>query len=223
MEKQINKQNQGVPEPTLRRLTTYLVFLKNIKESGKELVSAPFIAEELKFDATQVTKDLAYTGIVGKTRVGYEINSLIKVVEEFLGYNRTDLAFLVGTGNLGSALLKYNGFNETGLKIVAAFDTDPDKVKTTIGDVEIFHLDKFRNLAERLHVRIGIITTPATVAQSVADLMVGWGIKAIWNFSPLPIRVPENIIVENTSIYSNLAVMINKLHQMEKKNLEPID
>ena len=195
MEKITNKQTQGVPEPTLRRMTTYLVFLRSIKEKGREYVSAPHIAEELKLDATQVTKDLAYTGVAGKTRIGYDVVLLIELIEEFLGYKRTDLAFLVGAGNLGSAILKYDGFNITGLKIVAAFDTDPEKIGNKIGKVDVFHLDKFRNLAERLHVQIGIITTPAYIAQSVADLMVGWGIKAIWNFSPVSIRVPEGIIV----------------------------
>jgi len=209
---------QGVPEPTVRRLPNYLTLLKNIQNTGTENISAPQIARELSFDPTQVTKDLSYTGIIGKTRIGYNINDLIFALEEFLGHNRTNLAFLVGAGNLGSALLKYEGFSNTGLKIVAAFDNDIQKVGKKIGNIDIFHLDKFKNLAERLHCQIGIITTPSVVSQSIAEMMISWGIKAIWNFTPVIIRVPEGIIIENTSIYSNLAVIINKLESAKKSN-----
>jgi redox-sensing transcriptional repressor len=209
------KKYIGVPEPTIRRLPTYLSFLKVIMESGKENISAPQMARDLKSDSTQITKDLAYTGVTGRTRIGYNVAELVAALEEFLGYNRTNLAFLVGAGNLGAALLKYEGFTNSGLKIVAAFDIDPDKVGKQIGDIDIFHPDKFKNLAERLHCKIGIITTPAEISQNIAEMMISWGIKAIWNFSPTTIRVPEGIIVENTSIYSNLAVILNKLEKSE--------
>ncbi len=203
----------GVPEPTIRRLPTYLAYLRTIQKTGAEKISAPQIARDLNSDSTQVTKDLSYTNIVGKTRIGYNVAELIDALEEFLGYNRTNLAFLVGAGNLGSAILKYEGFTSTGLKIVAAFDTDPEKIGKKIGNIDIFHIDKFKNLTERLHCQIGIITTPAEISQSIAEMMISWGIKAIWNFSPVTVRVPEGIIVENTSIYSNLAVIINKLEK----------
>jgi len=201
----------GVPEPTVRRLPNYLSYLKIIRETGKEYISAPHIAKDLKLDSTQVTKDLAYTQVNGKTKIGYQINELIEALEEFLGYNRTNIAFLVGAGNLGSALIKYNGFLQSGLKIVAAFDIDKDKIWTKVGEIEIFPFAKFQNLVERLHCVIGIITTPADATQSIADKMIESGIKAIWNFTPTIIRTSEDVIIENTSIYSNLAVIINKL------------
>ncbi len=205
---------KGVPEPTVRRMPQYLTYLKNLKAGGSTSVSAPLIAKDLKIDSTQVTKDFSYTGITGKPRIGYNIEELIEALKEFLGYNRSDLGFLVGAGNLGSALINYNGFKDIGLRIVAAFDICPKKVGTTVNGLEVFHIDKFRNLAERLHVSIGIITTPENVAQQVADMMIGWGIKAVWNFTPALVKVPENIILENTSIYSNLAVIFNKLNKV---------
>ena len=214
--KKITQRLQGVPEPTVRRLPNYLTHLKSVANNDVEYISAPQIARNLDLDPTQVTKDLAYTGISGKTKIGYKIEDLTRALEEFLGYNRTNLAFLVGAGNLGSALLKYEGFAVSGFKIVAAFDTDLEKVGQKIGDIDILHLDKFKNLTERLHCQIGIITTPAEVSQSVAEMMISWGIKAIWNFTPVTIRVPSGIIIENTSIYSNLAVIINKLDQANK-------
>ena len=212
-----NNVIQGVPEPTVRRLPNYLTYLMAIEKNGIENISAPQIARDLSLDPTQVTKDLSYTGIIGKTKIGYNIKELINSLQDFLGYRRTNIAFLVGVGNLGSALLKYEGFAVTGLKIVAAFDTDLSKVGDKVGNVDIFHLDKFKNLTERLHCQIGIITTPSDVSQNIAEMMISWGIKAIWNFTPVMIRVPDGIVIENTSIYSNLAVIINKLERMQNK------
>ncbi len=215
MKTQNSKKSIGIPEPTIRRMPIYLAYLKALVKSEREFISAPHIARDLRLDATQVAKDISYTEIIGKTRVGYGIAELIDSIEEFLGYKRMNEAFLIGAGNLGTALIKYDGFKDTGLKIIAAFDNDPNKVGTEIDNVKILHLDKFRDLAQRMHVKVGIITAPAEYAQSIADLMVAWGVKAIWNFAPVSIKVPDNIIVENTSIYSNLAVIFKKLHSSE--------
>ncbi len=201
----------GVPEPTVRRMPNYLNLLKNMYKEGEKFVSAPQIARIQRLDPTQVVKDLAYTGISGKPRVGYVVEELILALEDFLGFNRKHEAFLVGAGFLGSALIQYQGFKESGMRIVAAFDIDKRKVGTEIGGVPVFHLEKFRDLAERLHIAMGIITTPAGAAQSIADLMAGWGIKAIWNFTPVSIRVPDHVFVQDTHIYANLAVLMNKL------------
>lgn len=197
----------------MRRMPSYLNLLREMLRREEQFVSAPAIAKLLHLDPTQVVKDLSYTGISGKPRVGYMVSELVLALEEFLGYNRTHEAFLVGAGYLGSALIQYQGFRESGLKIVAAFDIDKRKVGSEIAGVPVFHLEKFRDLASRLHISIGILTTPAPAAQSVADLMVGWGIKAIWNFAPVPLIVPEHVIVQDTHIYANLAVILNKLKQ----------
>lgn len=202
---------QPVPEPTVRRMPGYLNLLRDMQKREEQFVTAPAIARLLHLDPTQVVKDLSFTGISGKPRVGYLVAELIVALEEFLGYNRTHEAFLVGVGYLGSALIQYQGFRESGLKIVAAFDIDKHKVGTEVGGVPVFHLEKFRDLASRLHISIGILTTPASAAQPVADLMVGWGIKAIWNFAPIPLIVPDHVIVQDTHIYANLAVILNKL------------
>jgi redox-sensing transcriptional repressor len=103
------------------------------------------------------------------------------------------------------------------MKIVAAFDTDKKKVGHDIAGVPVFDLGKFRDLAGRLHINIGIITTPSSAAQQIADLMVGWGIKAIWNFAPVSLKVPKHVIVQDTHIYANLAVILNKLENVREK------
>lgn len=209
------KKSIAVPEPTVRRLPTYLNIAKNLLHSGNQHVSAPALAKILKIDPTQVTKDLSYTSASGKTRIGYKLEELIAAIEDFLGYNRNNEAFLVGAGFLGSALIQYQGFRESGMRIVAAFDTDKKKIGHEIAGVPVFDLEKFRDLAGRIHISIGIITTPPSAAQNIADLMVGWGIKAIWNFAPVSLIVPDHIIVQDTHIYANLAVILNRLHNSE--------
>lgn len=208
---QNKKTISGIPEPTIRRMPLYLSYLNSLDIAQNKYISAPKIAKDLGFDPTQITKDIGYTNVVGKTRVGFDIEELIPAIDDFLGYNKKNEAFLVGAGNLGSALIKYEGFESTGFKILVAFDNDPGLIGTEINDTKILHINKFQNLAERMHISIGIITTPDEYAQEIANKMVECGIKAIWNFTPTPIKVKDGIIVENTSIYSNLAVIIKKL------------
>lgn len=206
-------EGTAVPEPTLRRLPGYLSFFKSLKINGVEYVSSSHIANTFKMDATLVTKDLSYTGIKGRTKIGYEVEKLIASIIAFLDFNTTEKAFIFGVGNLGKALINYAGLNQYGLKIIAGFDVAPEVVNTKVKDVKIYALDEFRDLSQITPARIGIITTPDHKAQEIADLMVAWGIKAIWNFTPQSIKVPENIIVENTSIYADLAVLLNKLNK----------
>lgn len=202
-----------IPLPSLRRLPTYLYYLKKLAAQGREVVSCTRIAAEFGQDPTQVRKDLAGTGITGKPKVGYPVAELIRAIEHFLGWdNRTD-AFLAGAGNLGSALMGYQGFAEHGLNIVAAFDTDPAKVGTSIHGKPVMDLEKLPALAERMKIRLGIIAVPVAAAQGVADLMVRGGIQAIWNFSPAAITIPPQVIIEREDLSSGLAVLSRRLTQ----------
>ena len=214
-DKSKSRATQGVPEPTIRRMPVYLNIVKKIKEAGQMTISAPQIGQHLNLDSTQVVKDLSYTGVVGKPKIGYQIEELITSLEDFLGYNRNHEAFLVGAGFWGSALIQYPGFPESVIKIVAAFDNDRNKIGTEIAGVPVFGIEKYRDMAERLHISIGIITTPPEIAQEIADMMVSWGIKAIWNFTPAKLKVPSHIIIQDTHIYDNLAVIVSKLTQLK--------
>ena len=210
------KIGNSVPIPVLRRMPAYLSFVKTLQKQGEIYVSSTRIAEYMGIDSTQVAKDLSHTGISGKTRVGYEVDSFVEVLEKFLGFSSVDSAFLVGAGSLGCALLQDKGLSAFGLRIEAAFDTDKVKIGTKVNDIDIHHIDQLRAMAAERKVVIGIITVPAENAQNVADLMVAWGIKAIWNFTPARIKVPTHIVVQNTTIYMNLAILFNKLYHQNK-------
>lgn len=205
------KEDSSVPVPVLRRMPSYLAFVKTLQKRGEKYVSSTRIAEYMDIDSTQVTKDLSHTGLTGKTRVGYEVDSFVRVLEDFWDSVRWIMLSWWG-GSLGSALLQDKGLAAFGLNIEAAFDVDDAKVGTKVNDIEIYHIDEFRAMAAERNVVIGIITVPAEHAQNVADLMVAWGIKAIWNFTPARIKVPSHIVVQNTTIYMNLAILFNKLY-----------
>jgi len=206
-------ETRSIPQPSLRRLPQYHHYLVELEGKGIRQVSCSAIGRDLNLVPVQVRKDLQYTGIVGKPKTGYSVAELIQAIETFLGWNNVNEAFLVGVGNLGTALLGHERFSKFGLSIVAAFDTDPAKIGKWIYDKAVLPLDKLVDLAPRMSIHLGIITTPATVAQSVADQMVKGGIQAIWNFAPVKLKVPEHIIVHNEDLYSTLASLSWKLAQ----------
>jgi redox-sensing transcriptional repressor len=203
--------SKAVPEPTLKRLPLYHRFLKEWRDSGRDSVSCTDIANHLQLDPTQVRKDIEAASIVGRPRVGYLTASVIEGIEDFLGWNKANEAFLVGAGSMGAALLGYTRFEQCGLRIVAAFDASRAKIGKTIHGKHVLGLEKFVDLARRMHVRIGIITVPAEDAQPVADLMVEAGIRAIWNFAPVRLQLPERLIVRNEDLYCSLAALSQKL------------
>ena len=213
----VRKIVDKVPEPTLRRLPWYLSNAKLMKERGETYVSSTQISRQINIDSSQIAKDLSYVAISGRTRVGYEIDQLITVLEDFLGFTNMHKAYLFGVGSLGGALLSDSGLAHFGLEITGAFDVNPDLVGTTIGGIPIHHTDEFEKYMKNSQVNIGVLTVPINYAQEVTDKMVAAGIKAIWNFTPFRIRVPEGIVVQNTSLYAHLAVMFNRLNENIKK------
>ena len=217
MSTSVRKEADKVPEPTLRRLPWYLSNIKLMKERGEQYVSSTQISKEINIDASQIAKDLSYVDISGRTRVGYNVDALIEVLESFLGFTDMHKAFLFGVGSLGAALLHDSGLHHFGLEIVAAFDVNPDLVGKDLNGIPIFHSDDFEAKMKEYDVNIGVLTVPINIAQEITDKMVDGGIKAVWNFTPFRIRVPETIVVQNTSLYVHLAVMFNRLNFNEIK------
>jgi redox-sensing transcriptional repressor len=203
----------GIPQPSLNRLPQYHHYLNDLKAKGISTVSCSVIGSDLNLVPVQVRKDLQYTGIVGKPKTGYSVPELIAAIETFLGWNNVHEAFLAGVGNLGTALLGHERFSNFGLRIAAAFDTDPAKIGQWVHGKMVLPLDKLAHLAKRMSIHLGIITAPAEHAQSIAEEMVTGGIQAIWNFAPMRLKVPPHIIVHNEDLYSSLASLSWKLAQ----------
>lgn len=205
------------PHPSIRRLPSYLRLLRQLREEGEQKISCTSIARELDLDSTQVRKDLALTGTTGRPRIGYELSPLIESIENFLGWNEESDAFLVGSGNLGRALIGYENFRSCGLNIVAAFDVNEAKVGMEIFGRKIYHLDEMPRMAQAMGVNIGVLTVPAQAAQAAADAMVASGITGIWNFAPAKIDVPDTVLVENVELVSSLAVLSVTMHGHKKR------
>lgn len=200
--------------PTIRRLPTYLHKLNEMRRSGVEIVATPELARYMNLEAIVVRKDLAATGVTGQPGVGYKVVELIESIRSFLSWDNTSEAVLVGAGSLGSAILGYEGFEEYGLRIIAAFDADPDKVGTIIHDREVFDISRLAELTKRMHVPMGIICVPPDYAQYVADQLIAGGVRGIWSFANVSLKVPEDVVVQREVIAGGLAVLSVKLGKL---------
>ncbi|MBQ7779597.1 MAG: redox-sensing transcriptional repressor Rex [Clostridia bacterium] len=204
--------NQPVSRNTLQRLPRYLNYLKSLDPCGN--VSSTEIAKALGLNDVQVRKDLSSVSSGGRPKVGYNVSALMSDLKEFLGYNATKGAIIVGAGNLGRALMSYRGFSEYGLTITAGFDSNPALVGCRVDGKEILSLESLGSYCRENGVEIGVITTPARYAQEVSDLLVSAGIKAIWNFAPAHIYVPDGVLVQNENMACSLALLSKHLNEM---------
>lgn len=206
-----------ISRQTLQRLPLYLNYLKMLPP-GTDSISATTVAQAIGLGDVQVRKDLAAVSDRGRPKVGYDTVGLIHDIEEFLGYDNADSAVIVGAGNLGLALLSYEGFSTYGLDVVAAFDADYTKLGVTGNGKHIFPISRLGELCQRMKVKIGIITVPAAAAQQVCDTMIEAGVQAIWNFAPIHLTVPTGILVQNENMAVSLAVLSQ--HLADKLNRE---
>lgn len=204
MEKEISRA-------TLKRLPTYLSYLKALPSEASANISATALAAGLHMGEVQVRKDLALVSDGGRPKIGYNREHLIADIENFLGYGNSNDAVLIGAGKLGRALLGYGGFAEYGLNIVAAFDANDTLIGTTNGGKPIMHLSRLGEVCQRYKIKIGIITVPAEYAQGVCDLLIENGILAIWNFAPKHLNVPDGILVQNENMAASLALLCKHL------------
>ena len=203
-----------VSKNQLRRLPFYLSYLKSKYQEGVMYISSPQIALGLELSEEQVRKDLALISkSCGKPKTGRSVETLIMDLEEYLGYKNISKAVIVGAGHLGSALIAYQGFAKYGLDIMAAFDNNPLKIGTMVGDKNIYSLDSLEEVCKSQSVEIGIITVPAEAAQEVCNRLVNLGVRAIWNFAPIKLDVIDSVIVQNENMASSLAVLSSKLRK----------
>ena len=211
-------ERKEISKAVLKRLPGYVAYLRSIPANSSPYISATALANALGMGEVQVRKDLAMVSDGGRPKIGYLRESLIEDIEQFLGYDNTTDAVLIGAGKLGQALLGYDGFEDYGLNILAAFDANPLSTSTQEGK-PIYHISQLENFCRANKVLMGIITVPRAHAQECCDRLISCGIKAVWNFAPVHLEVPDNILVQTENMATSLAVLSMHLqaHIKEKK------
>ena len=200
--------NKHLTEKIIKRLTLYHFILDECDDNGLEYVSSPQIADLLNIDDSQIRKDIKLVNNTGKCKIGYSVKALKTSIEKALGFRKIKNAFIIGAGNLGTALIKYDDLRNYGLNILALFDNDSSKVGKVINSKKVFHISELQNLVQSLNVDIAILTVPKIVAQDCADLLIEAGIKYIWNFTPRVLRVDESVKVWNENLIGNFLQMV---------------
>ena len=193
-----------IPDETVRRLPIYMRELLLLTEQGCQNISSRKLANSLRVKSPQIRKDLSYFGDFGTPGVGYDTKKLLEKVRRILKLNSVHKAALVGLGNIGTALLRYPGFQDYGLEIVAVFDNDKRKIGKTVKNIKVQDIEKIKLLKNR-NIKLGIIAVPADTAQKIADELVKAGIKGILNFAPHYLRVPKKVKVITIDIAMDLA------------------
>ncbi len=204
-----------VSKKLLNRLPGYLNHLKALPEDSAT-VSATAIARALGLGEVQVRKDLAKISNTGRRRTGRSKDQLIRDLENYLDFATETGTIIVGTGKLGSALLDYEGFDDAGLNMMAAFDLHPTRELTERGK-PIYPMTRLETFCRRYQVRIGIIAVPGESAQEVCDCLIACGVEAIWNFAPVHLKVPEHVIVKSENLAMSLTALRIQMRSRDKR------
>ena len=195
--------DKKIPEKVINRLTLYHCILSDFINNKTEFISSKQIAQLLNIDDSQVRKDINYLDNSGKSRVGYIVKELKIAIEKTLGFKKNKKAFIIGAGNLGTAIANYGNFTDYGLNIIALFDNDHKKIGKIINGMEIKNISELPKIAENNEVDIAILTVPRQFAQTTADFLVKSNIRYIWNFAPVVLSVPNNVQVWNENLMGN--------------------
>lgn len=196
-----------IPEATVGRLPLYLRALVEMAEGEIDTVSSERLAEAAGVNSAKVRKDLSYLGSYGTRGVGYDVAYLIHQVRRELGLTQDWPVLIAGVGNLGHALANYRGFAARGFRVAALVDSDARKVGEEVGPLRITHIDEMQDLLRRHGIAIGVICTPASAAQEVADRMVTAGIRSILNFAPTVITVPKHVSLRKVDLSIELQIL----------------
>ena len=193
-------QQTDIPRKSIYRLAIYQRCLERLKENGLDTVSSNSLAKAAGVKSAQLRKDLAHFGQFGTRGLGYSVDALIEVITGVLGTSSLLPVILVGVGNLGSALLKYSGFNREGFEISAAFESDKNRLKTVVADIPVMNVSQMTQYVRDNDVKIAIIAVPAETAQEVANALVNAGVQAFLNFSSTVLNTPDNVIVNSVDL-----------------------
>jgi len=206
-----------ISESTIRRLSRYYRYLEELEEREKKVVTSAHLAAKCMVNPNQLRKDLNFFGEFGTRGLGYHVKDLLSDIRRVLGLNKEWRIAVIGIGDLGSSLLAYNDFLRQNYKIVAAFDVDPLKVIGRVSEklgqpVEVLHTNRIKEVAKERKIEIGLITTPSSEAQNIADMLVEAEVRGILNFAPTQITVPEGYVLKDiffTTVLDNLAYLLS--------------
>ena len=202
-----NMEKQLTPTPTIKRLSLYFNYLRELYEDGVSTISSQMLAEHFSLNPAQVRRDLSSFGQFGKRGAGYVVEELTWHIAEIMGIDKPKMVVVIGAGNLGTALLAYKGFSTHGFQIVAAFDSNPDKVGRPIRDKMCYPLSELPQIVARKSVDMAILATPEEVAQSVLEQIIASGIRAVLNFTTVQLSVPPGIHLVSVDLSSKLKTL----------------
>ena len=205
-----------IPRPSLERLPRYYRAVYLAAEQGIETISSQEIANAVNVNVVQVRKDLAYFGGLGRPGIGYNVKFLVSELGHMLGIDNATSAILVGAGHLGMAIANYHGFGRYQLNLLALFDIDTAKIGACIhGSVPVLPMQDIESFLSTHHVDLGILTIPVDTAQQTAELLVSHGVRAIWNFAPTTLHLPEHVTVRNEDLTTGLVTLCYYLAHSE--------
>ena len=210
--------SRQIPEASVSRLPVYLRALVDLAERGMHTVSSVALADAAGVNSAKIRKDLSYLGSYGTRGVGYDVEYLLFQISRELGLTQDWSVAIIGFGNLGRALADYGGFTERGFRVVAVFDTDESKIGQMAGGIPVRHLDDLKDAAREGEIQIGMIATPASAAQEVADRLADAGVKSILNFAPAVINVPPDVSIRKVDLSIELQIL--SFYQQRTKALE---
>ena len=214
-------KSKHIPRATIQRLAVYLQVLEAFQSEEVEVISSEALARACEVNPSQIRKDLAYFGEFGVRGVGYFVPNLIESIKVSLGTDRIWRVALIGVGNLGRSLLRYQGFPKRGFRIVAAFDCDPFKIGEEIAGLEVMCPRRMKEHVTEFNIQVGIITTPTDRAQRAATYLVESNIPSILNFSAARIHVPDHVHVEYVDFFHHLYALTFKLNAGEFQSRDP--
>lgn len=204
----MTNETTKIPQATAKRLPLYYRFIKNLHSSGKQRVSSAELSEAVKVDSATIRRDFSYFGALGKKGYGYNVNYLLSFFRKTLDQDELTKVALIGVGNLGTAFLHYNFLKNNNTKIECAFDVDPAKIGTSIGEVPVYSMDELERILMEENIQVVILTVPANVAQVITDQIVKTNVKGILNFTPARLNVPPSIRVHHIDLAIELQSLV---------------
>jgi redox-sensing transcriptional repressor len=216
----MGKELNNIPDIIISRLPVYFQYLKNLQNSSKKYISSEELAELTGFSSSLIRKDLSYFGTFGRKSYGYDIYCLFQQISIIMGFNYKKKVIIIGAGHLGQALAYNKGYTERGYKLVAIFDKNPKLIDLVINDIEIQSINNLENFMEENKIDVAALTVPGAAAQKITDRLVAAGIKAIWDFTEVPLKAPDDILLEEQLINEGLCKLSVKMNQLQMDDSE---